>query len=146
MPRDARWTIHTPRGELTIAYEVVPRAEPRREAASAAALQAWFVAARIARELRSRARWGTGVEDPERAVRQALARSHLRVERRVERIPHAPELREDALLHDGVVAREDLTWIAVRLAYDDPSVRVGYARHGLTLPARRDREARAPRP
>lgn len=83
MRRDARWTIHTPRGELSIAYEVVPRAELRRETASAAALEAWLVAARslgaarIARDEIARTLGGGG-EDPERVVRQGFARSHLR--------------------------------------------------------------------
>jgi hypothetical protein len=57
------------------------------------------------------------------------------VERRPERVPRSVGTTEAPLVHDGVRTREELTWIAIRLAYDDdPSVGVGYARYELTLP------------
>jgi hypothetical protein len=73
--------------------------------------------------------------EPERVVREGFARRHLRVERQPERVPRSVGTTDAPLVHDGVRAREELTWIAIRLAYDDdPTSGVGHARYEVTLP------------
>jgi len=147
--RETQWILDTPGGQYSLALRPASRSPLRTalDPSARRALEAWLMAARGA----GRARWlmdevGRSLARPlaretpeaEALVRAAFAEGQLRLERLPDRVPHGREERIESYAHDGVEGRstrDELTWIAIRLEYDDDSGQgVAYARYVLKLP------------
>ena len=155
--RETHWILDTPDGQYSMALQPASRSLVRgaTDPSVRRALEAWLMAARGA----GRARWllgevgrvlarplGRESANAEVLVRTAFAEGRLRLERLPARVPHGRDETLEAFAHDGTTARDELTWIAIRLEYDDDSGQgVAYARYVVTLPDGEMREGQLDR-
>ncbi len=144
--REIAWTLQTPSGEYLLSAQRPPqgligrRVDPEERAV----VEAWLARARrqgLAREQLAdvaRILAGTAVGRdlaPDALVREAFARGAMVLRRLPHRVPRSREEVLETFVHDGSRVREELTWIAIRLEYEDGSGEgVAYARYTLKLP------------
>jgi hypothetical protein len=155
--RETQWVLDTPGGQYSLALMAPSRSLLRgaHDPSVRSALEAWLMAARRA----GRARWLMGEvgrvlarplaresANAEVLVRTAFTEGRLRLERLPDRVPHGRDEKLETFAHDGTKARDDLTWIAIRLEYDDDSGQgVAYARYVVKLPDGETREGQLDR-